>query len=186
VLRTSILACAVGTVVAFATGGYGSMSSTGAASSPIRVVVTRWCPKQIGVAKGVSNPHVGDELVPPNPIAGLICRYSPPSPFDQSGEVSGSLYAQVKLTGVQAVHLTGVIDSISTAVPPDGAHCPAESLSASIIAFAYANAPDVDLWFKDSGCQTLDNGTLEASQIANPIFDGPFEALISEWAPGRL
>ena len=72
--RTPIVACAVVSVLAFATGGCGSVSLTGAASSPIRVVVSRWCPKQIGVAKGVSNPHVGDELAPPNPIAGLIVR----------------------------------------------------------------------------------------------------------------
>lgn len=123
-------------------------------------------------------------MVPPNPTAGLICRYAPPSSFEQTSEVRGSLYAQLRLTRAQAVQLAGVIDAMSTAVPPN-AHCPAEILSASIIAFAYANAPDVDLWFKDSGCQTLDNGRMSASAIANPAFDGPFESLIAKWAPAQ-
>jgi hypothetical protein len=137
---------------------------------------------KIGSANGVSNSYAGSALVPPNPIAGLICRYAPPS-SGQAIDAPRPLYAQVRLIRGQAVQLAGVIDAMSTAVPPN-AHCPADRPSASIIAFAYANAPDVDLWFKDSGCQTLDNGRVKASAIANPPFDGPFESLISAWAPG--
>jgi hypothetical protein len=139
---------------------------------------------KIGPTDDVSNSYAGSALVPPNPIAGLICRYAPPSSSGQSIEAPRSLYAQVRLIRAQAVQLAGVIDAMSTAAPPGGAHCPADRPSASIIAFAYANAPDVDLWFKDSGCQTLDNGRVKASAIANPAFDGPFESLISAWAPG--
>ncbi len=180
--RTFILACAVGSVLAVTAGACGSVSLVGATSSPVRIAVARPCAAHLGAADDVSNPDAGSALVPPNPVAGLICRYGPPS-SGQSIDAPRPLYSQVRLIRAQAVELAGVIDAMSTAVPPN-AHCPAERPSASIIAFAYANAPDVDLWFKDSGCQTIDNGRVKASEIANPPFDGPFESLISAWAPG--
>jgi hypothetical protein len=42
----------------------------------------------------------------------------------------------------------------------------------------------VDLWFSDSGCETLDNGRIRAYESGNPSF-GAFVMLVSELAPAQ-
>ena len=154
------------------------------ATAPMQVRVSEPCPQEIGSADGVSNPGAGDQLVPPQPLAGLICRYAPPAPYNQSSEVpAGSLYAQVKLSRQEAVRLAGAVDAISTAAPTGTSSCPSDRLSVSIIAFSYPSIPDFDLWFKDSGCETLDNGRVGASETGNPMFSDAFDPLIEAWAP---
>jgi hypothetical protein len=156
-------------------------------SSPIRLLASHPCPASLGATDGVSNPGIGDELVSPNPTSGLICRYAPPSPFGPSPPDldPGSLYAQVWLTQSRAVHLAAVIGTISTATPTGVTACSADFDSTSLIVFGYRSAPDIDLWFKDTGCQTLDNGRVKAFEPGNPNFYGPFATLIQQWAPSR-
>ncbi len=77
-----------------------------------------------------------------------------------------------------------MIDSISTAAPKGVTSCPADVGSVSIIVFGYSKPPDIDLWYSDSGCKTLDNGLIGAFEPGNPAFYQSFETLIDELAPG--
>ena len=140
---------------------------------PVRVLVSDGCRSVLGGTQDVVNSYTGDELVPPGPVGGLICRYSS----------DRSLYASVDLATSDAVRLAVVIDAISTAAPQGSFHCPAADDSASIIAFAYAGRADVDLWFSDSGCQTLDNGRIRAYESGNPSSYNRFLTLMNELAP---
>jgi hypothetical protein len=177
-----LAACAL----SLAASGCSSPWLVGGVSSPIRLLVSHPCPVTLGATDGVSNPGISDELVAPNPTSGLICRYAPPSPFNEDWDLDpGSLYDQVWLTPSQAVHLAAVIGTISTAAPTGTTACPADFDSTSLIVFAYAGAPDIDLWFHDTGCQTLDNGKVKAFEPGNPNFYGPFDSLIQQWAPSR-
>ncbi len=157
------------------------LSSLGQA--PVRVTVANGCPAELGGAQDVVNSYTGDELVPPGPVSALICRYWSSFPATPETKVRGSLYASVALATSDAVRLAAVIDAISTAAPQGTYHCPAGLGSASIIAFAYAGRANVDLWFSDSGCQTLDNGRIAASENGNPSFYNNFLTLMGELAP---
>jgi len=180
------LALVAGVVLSLAASGCGSPSSMSGVSSPTRLLASHPCPVSLGAADGVMNPGIGDELVSPGPTSGLICRYAPPTPVNTDFDLDpGSLYSQVWLTRSQALRLAAVIASLSTAVPTGVFHCPADFDSTTLIVFAYADAPDIDLWFKDTGCQTLDNGKVKVFEAGNPTFFGPFDSLIQKWAPSR-
>jgi len=176
----------VGCFLSLLASGCGSASLVTGVSSPVRLLASHPCPVTLGATDGVSNPEIGDELVAPNPTSGLICRYAPPSPFNEDFDLDpGTLYAQAWLTRSQAVHLAAIIATISTAVPAGAAACPADFDSSSVIVFAYPGAADIDLWFHDTGCQTLDNGRVKAFEVGNVNFFGPFDSLIQKWAPSR-
>lgn len=149
----------------------------------VRVLVSRSCPAALGGMQDVVNSYAGDALVPPNPIGGLICRYWSTIPQPEDSKSPGSLYLAVVLAPAVAANLATVIDAISTAPPRGTVACPSDDGSASIIAFAYASRPDVDLWFHDSGCATLDNGRIGAFEVGNPRFYDSFASLVDELAP---
>ena len=67
---------------------------------PFRLLVSRGCQQVLGTSKDVVNSYTGDELVPPDPVSGLICRYAP----------DRSLSASVDLATSEAVRLAVVID----------------------------------------------------------------------------
>jgi hypothetical protein len=126
---------------------------------------------------------LGSELVPPNPVAALICRYhgdlgpSGPSPS------SRSLYRQVVLgTGISR-ELATSIATMSLARPTGTTSCPADLGSASVLAFAYPERQDVDLWYAGSDCPILDNGQIAAWELGNPPFYQGFAALVDQLAP---
>jgi hypothetical protein len=182
--RTWVVACAAAGCVALTASACGSLTLLSAASAPIRVMASESCPSALGLANGVSNSYAGTQLVAPSPTSGLICRYTPPYPFGvQPNTDPAALYRQVELTQSQAVRLAGVIDSISTEVPTGTVNCPDDDESTTVIALAYSDTPDIDLWYKDSGCQTLDNGRLRVYEVGNSMFYGAFDALIDAWAP---
>jgi hypothetical protein len=182
--RTRLVACAAAGGVALTASACGSVTLLSAASAPIRVMASESCPSVLGPADGVSNRYAGTQLVAPNPTSGLICRYTPPSPFGVQPNLHPAvLYRQATLTKSQAVRLAGVVDRIGTEVPTGPVNCPDDDESTTVIAFAYSDAPDIDLWFKDSGCQTLDNGRLRVYEVGNSMFYGAFDALIDAWAP---
>jgi hypothetical protein len=138
-------------------------------------------------AKDVSNTGVGLDkiLTPPSPESGLICRFGPAYTNSRMTVAGGTLYRRRWVDMNTARHLASVIDSISTAGPQGVTSCPSTDFSATIIAFAYRDAPDVDLWFSDSGCRTLDNGLIGAFENGNPRFYQTFESLINELCPQR-
>lgn len=170
-LGTVTLLPILGVIIAMMTSCAGTPSVT-PGEVPVRVLVSDGCRSVLG-GQDVVNSYTGDELVAPGPVGGLICRYSS----------NRSLYASVDLATRDAVRLSVVIDAISTATPQGTFHCPAAVDSASIIAFAYAGRADVDLWFNDSGCETLDNGRIRAYESGNPSFYNSFLTLVNELAP---
>jgi hypothetical protein len=153
----------------------------------VRVTLTRGCPVSISRYQDVRNAGVGshDRLVPLNPREGLICRYGPRVLLGGSGESGPERYRRTALDKSQADDLASVIDHISTAGPGSGPPpaCPEDSGSASIIAFAYVSGPDADLWYRDAGCQMLDNGTIGAWEEGNPSFYNGFISTIDALSP---
>ncbi|MGA8207640.1 MAG: hypothetical protein WB801_10320 [Candidatus Dormiibacterota bacterium] len=94
-----------------------------------------------------------------------------------------SLYRQVRLAAAEASKLAGVIGEVSTKAPVGVFHCPAGWDTATVIAFSYRSRTDADLWYYDSGCQTLDNGRIGAFQGGNPSFYLRFVPLVDRLAP---
>jgi hypothetical protein len=171
-----------GTAVSLSTHPSATPEATANAAT-LRVLVSRGCPSAVGPATDVANPGTGldRQLVPPNPQGALVCRFRPKLGTSPGGD--RPLYRSTRLDGQTARHLAGVVDAIGTATPSGVANCPADFDSASVIAFAYPDRPDVDLWFHDSGCPTLDNGRLTAYMVGNPSFYGSFEPLIEQLSP---
>jgi hypothetical protein len=124
---------------------------------------------------------VGTELIPPLPEKGLVCRYGEVTTAGTSRRLS--LYRDVDLSLDVARELESAIALVSTALPAGDFSCPPDTGSASILAFAYPGREDVDLWYADSGCQTLDNGKIGAFAPGNLPFSQNFERLINELAP---
>lgn len=124
-------------------------------------------------------------LVPGSPIAGLICRYAYPTPATGTGSAAAwpSVYHQVRPATAEASELARVISKVSTKAPKGAFHCPAGRDTATVIAFSDRNQSDSDLWYWDTGCQTLDNGKIGAFQGENPSFSLGFVSLIDRLAP---
>jgi hypothetical protein len=56
------------------------------------------------------------------------------------------------------------------------ANCPAATGAFAILAFSYPHHRDVDLWWNTTGCQSIDNGRIGASQIGSTSF-GAFQTV---------
>jgi hypothetical protein len=152
----------------------------------VHVLVSSGCSATLEGVKDVVNSYAGDDLVPPDPVSGMICRYRAGLPEPDVTGAPRSLYVSVALDADVATHLATVIDAISTLAPQGTTSCPADFESASIIAFAYASRADVDLWFSDSGCDTLDNGRIGAFEEGNPSFYSSFLTLVNQLAPQQF
>lgn len=110
-------------------------------------------------------------------ISARVCRY---------GERDGSgplvrLSAKV-LSGGTALEFQGAIGSLKTAKPIGVYACPAAFRSVTLLAFGYAARPTVDLWYNDTGCQTLDNGYVKAWSVVNFVAFAHFAELVSSFA----
>lgn len=154
----------------------------------IRVLISRGCPATLSGYNGVANsgPGLDDSLVPVDPVSGLICRFGPLYTPSGLAVPSARLYREAVLNAATASAFAAVIDEVSTAPPQGVFHCPADSGSHSIIVFGYAGRPDVDLWYSDSGCRTLDNGVIGAFEGGNPSFIQTFEGHIEELCPQSI
>jgi len=145
-------------------------------SPKLRVSVARGCaPSDAGVAD-VVNTVAGATLVLPRPTEGLICQYGSRAGSGLPG--STLLVGHRALDGSEAENLAAVITRLDLRRPSGVFHCPADVGLVTIIGFSYSGRPDVGLWYKASGCQTLDNGRLGAFQGANPSFSD-FQSAIS-------
>jgi len=149
----------------------------------IRVLAASGCPTSLGSAHDVRN--VGSwptrELAPPAPTGGLICRYAASS--SQPTVAAPSLYRQVRLAATEAAALGRAIDDLSTKPRTGVTACPAGFDTASVIVLSYRSGQVADLWFSDTGCQTLDNGSLSAFEPGDPAFYLRFDSLIGSLAP---
>lgn len=152
----------------------------------IQILASGSCPQSLGAARDVRNRGGWrlTELVPASPSGGLICRYSA-SAIGPASSVAAhpALYRQVRLDRAQAATLARLIDKVSTKAPTGVTACPAAFNTATVIAFGYPHGGGADLWYSDTGCQTLDNGSIGASETGNPSFYASVIPLVNRLAP---
>ncbi len=126
------------------------------------------CPASVGKARDVRNPDaVSGRLLPDGEkaSAGLICIYQGPLQPTQG-------VRQIVLDGDAAQRLASAVSQVSLQAPPaGGVNCPMDDGKFAIIALRFAGSTRSNLWWDMTGCQTLDNGTVGATQIANPSFE---------------
>jgi hypothetical protein len=152
-----VVAIAVSGGVTSAPSGAGVLLGSTDPGATVHVDATGPCPS-LGKARDVSNQRdlVSGHLLPPRPQFGTICWYR---------SMPGRPYAWIHRSLVNyrtATALAGAIADLDTARPSGVFNCPAEFADAAVLAFGYLNGKSVDLWFSDSGCQTLDNGVITA------------------------
>jgi hypothetical protein len=137
----------------------------------ISVAVADGCPPAVAKARDVANADPGDSSLLPagiSPDAGLVCAYS--GPLNPS-----SNHLALTLDASKAGHIVDVLRRLSLKQPIGSVNCPADTGAFAILAFSYPHHPDVNLWWNTTGCQSIDNGRIGASQIGSPSF-GEFQA----------
>jgi hypothetical protein len=134
----------------------------------VSVQASKGCPSSMGKVRDVRNAKGSDQHLVPidaHPINGLICIYG--GPLQRSAPAR-----QIVLSRAAAVRLSAVLSKVSLQAPPSGpVNCPAATGGFAIISLASTGSQDVNIWWTMTGCQTLDNGTVGATQIANKSFD---------------
>jgi hypothetical protein len=145
----------------------------------LRVDVASGCPASLGAYKDVVNTFPGPPLVPPNPTAGIICRYGPAT----NTTATARLERRTQLGRVEAGTLSTVVRRLSLAPPTGISSCPADFGIVALIGFSYPGRADVGLWYQASGCQTLDNGRIGSFEGGNPSFYNAFLNIIDRLSP---
>jgi len=124
------------------------------------------CPVSAGKARDVKNAAASSSRLLSASVPaskGLGCVYG--------GSLNPAPVHQIILNSVKASRLAAVLRQVSIQNPPDGpVNCPADTGGFTVIAFTFTEAPDEDVRWDDSGCQTLDNGRVGTTQIANDSF----------------
>jgi hypothetical protein len=152
------LAIGVGAGISSASTAAGVLLDSTDPGATVHVDATGPCPSTLGNARDVSNEAnaLGAHLLPSHPQFGIICWYR---------STPGLPYAWVHRSLVNyptAIALAGAIDGLDTARPSGVFHCPPAFADAAVLAFGYLKNESVDLWFADSGCETLNNSVLTA------------------------
>ncbi len=174
-------ATTAGLVIAGGANGAGTWFQP---SSPkLEVNVARGCPSALAGLQDVVNTFPGPPLVQGGPRAGLICWYGAiyrlgPTPASQR-----LLATSKRLDEGQAQELATVIRSLTLTVSVGAFHCPADFGEVAVIGFEYQGKADVGLWYRTTGCQTLDNGRIGAFEGGNPSFYNGFVNLIERLSP---
>lgn len=126
----------------------------------ISISSSKTCPRALGPARDVPDHSGGSKgLLPTSgePSTVLVCTYE-----------NRTLTGQSKLGPDEARALASAINNVDLAAPQNGRHnCPAASDSVTLFAFRFGRRDDIDMWWNDSGCQTIDNGRLGASGVTN-------------------
>ena len=145
----------------------------------IRVPPGGPCPQSLRGYGNVSNPEGELEhvLLPPKPLFGVICWYG------SSASTTYGLTHTSLVNGRTARALGVAIDELSTRPPRGAVACPAAFNDAAIITLRLASGAAVDLWYDDSGCQTLDNGYVRAYEIGQRAFFETFIPLVTGLRP---
>jgi hypothetical protein len=136
----------------------------------ISLSVATGCPPAVSKARDVANADPGDTtLVPAGilPDAGLVCAYS--GPLNPS-----SKHLAMTLDAGKARRIADALVHLSLRQPTGTVSCPAATGAFAILAFSYPHHRDVDLWWNTTGCQSIDNGRIGASQIGSASF-GAFQ-----------
>lgn len=154
-------------------------------SPAIRITVAGGCPASLGTAADVRNdPSVLEaRLVPAGdqPDSALICRY--PGSTTADG-LPSSKNRRIVLRRAAADALARALARVSLVQPKGMFSCPADFESLAIIVLHYAAGSDVDIWYRTTGCQTLDNGYILAFEGANPSFYNTFVDAYARLVPG--
>lgn len=160
----------------------------------IRVTVEQGCPPTMPLAvTDVDNPphHV---LAEPDADAGLVCRYATDNALHFSPGASTDVAApapppvpnlrgSATLSAVQAASLAAVIAATRIGLPSGAASCPDDEAGHNtLIVLGYPGKPDLDLWYHDTGCQTVDNGPVVASERGSDSFTR-FEEAVGALVP---
>lgn len=185
---------AVGALVALAVGGGAAAavlatrgSSAGTWFRPgsprLEVSVAGGCPRSVAGYADVANTFPGPPLVPANPTGGLVCRYGAGVGLGPDGGGQALLMGGTRLDAAQAQRLAGAIRQIHLTASVGVVMCPADLGSVAVIGLTYAGRADVGLWYRTSGCQTLDNGRIGAFEVGNPSFYTGFEGAIDHLSP---
>ncbi|AMM19725.1 hypothetical protein AX769_05660 [Frondihabitans sp. PAMC 28766] len=117
-------------------------------------------------ARDVVNADPADRTLVPSgisPNAAVMCIYS--------GQLNPSTkHLAISLNATEAAQTAASLQQVSLKRPTGTVNCPEDSGSFAILAFSYPRHRDVDLWWDTTGCQTIDNGRIGASQIASDSF----------------
>lgn len=157
-------------------------------SRSVRVEVRAGCPSGLGRAQDVRNSEpktLRFQLVRSGATSGIVCVYA-------AGDTGRStkLVDTVRLNDSRAAELSKALAGVTSHEVHGDVGCPAEHFGAiTIIALHYEDGPDVDVWYKTSGCQTLRNGITYRGEVANKSFyDGfrsVFDGIVSEEDPSE-
>lgn len=149
------------------------------ASSPAATFSATACPAALGTVQDVVAPRVqSDRLLNarPTPTTALICEYG--SSFDQGPGARHTLAEQIDLAADQASRLGAAAARIDVGVSAGSGGCPSDTGTVTVIVFDYRDSPPTELWWRSTGCQTIDNGATEAEQVANASF-GDFQTVFA-------
>lgn len=138
-------------------------------SPAVRVTVAGGCPQSLGQAVDVSNPgpswwhelwHRG-RLASSGATKGLVCEYA-----------DAALKRRVVMSAARAAAVSAAAHDVSTKRPPSGTyHCPSDQPGhVAIVVLGYPSGTDIDIWWKDTGCQSADNGHVQVFQAVNDSF----------------
>jgi len=119
----------------------------------------------VRTARDVANVDQGGRLLPEGttPDAGLVCAYS--------GSLNPSSdHLAMTLNSGQARRVAVALSHVSLKQPTGSVSCPADSGAFAVLVFSYPHHPDVSLWWNTTGCQSIDNGRIGASQIGSASF----------------
>lgn len=148
-----------------------------------RVTLARGCPSTLLGAQDVRNggDDLTDRFTPPHPTTGLVCRYN----FTADRRQGAVLYRQARLTAAQADPLADQLNRILTGTETGRPHsCPEDpGPVVTILVFGYSQHSDVDIWYRQNGCQSLDNGHRGADFITNPPFFQGFAPALEHLIP---
>jgi hypothetical protein len=175
-------------------GGYTSPLPNPAFSAPpgqhVRVGIAQGCPATMPWAvtdvQNPADPALTKALAPTGATSGLICRYATDNVMyfspGANTEVDTpapmpvpNLRASAVLTSSQATSLSAFVAATSIAAVIGTYACPEQDPGHEVlIVLGYPTRVDIDLWYRDTGCQDVDNGYESGFQGGSESF-GNFE-----------
>lgn len=167
--------CTVGCAVAISLAGCAPTSPVVAdqfvAPSPAAAFSATGCPPALGKLQDVAPPHRHlSQLLDPTerPARALVCEYG--SVFNQGPGPDHTLAKQIDLDAAPAGRLGSAVARIDVGAARGPVSCPNDTGKVTVLVFTYNDSPPVNLWWHTTGCQSINNGDVEANQIANDSF----------------
>jgi hypothetical protein len=146
--------------------------------NPVRVSAVGACPATIAGLDGVANPEadgLDQQMVRPDPIGGLVCRFGPITPSNGGGDLS----RVVPLATAEATRLATHVNRIeSWGVGTHGCG-PGSRRSIDVLVFAYDAGADIDVWLDRGACTTIDNGYLARERLTPQVI-AQFDAVVDD------